>query len=89
MKQPQEGSFRAFDLRGKEEAISQIAQSEDALQLLQLLQQGGDVEQAAKAAAKGDPGELIGRMQKLMKTDEGASLVERISRQVKEHGLAK
>ena len=75
------------ELMKNREAISQLAQSSDAQQLMQLLQRGGGVQEAAQAAADGDPSELIRRMQQLMNTKEGAQLVERISRQAKESGL--
>ena len=43
--------------------LSKLAQSGDAQRLVQLLQQGGGVQDAAKAAAAGDPSELIRRIQ--------------------------
>lgn len=70
------------------DAISKLAQSNDAQRLMELLRQGGGVQNAAQAAAEGNPGELLKRMQQLMSTQEGAQLVERISRQAKESGLA-
>lgn len=78
----------ASELVKNREAISKLAQSNDAQRLMQLLKQGGGVQDAAQAAAAGDPSELMKRMQQLMSTEEGARLVERISRQAKESGLA-
>lgn len=57
-------------------AISKLAQSGDAQRLMELLRQGGGVEQAAQAAAAGDPAALMAMMDRLMHTPEGAALVE-------------
>lgn len=76
------------ELGKNREAITKLAQSDDAQRLMALLRQGGGVQEAAKAAAAGDPGELMKRMQQLMNTPEGAQLVERISQQAKKSGLA-
>ena len=78
----------ASELVKNREAISKLAQSSDAQRLMQLLKQGGGVQDAAQAAAAGNPSELMKRMQQLMSTQEGAQLVERISQQAKESGLA-
>ena len=68
-------------------AISQLAQSGDAQRLMELLRQGGGVEQAAQAAAAGDPAALMAMMDRLMHTPEGAALVDRIGTQAKQAGL--
>lgn len=68
-------------------AISKLAQSGDAQRLMELLRQGGGVEQAAQAAAAGDPAALMAMMDRLMHTREGAELVERIGAQAKRAGL--
>ncbi len=78
---------RAADLVKNPGELSRLVRSGDAQRLVQLLQQGGGVQEAAKAAAAGNPAELIARMQQLMNTQEGAQLVERISRQARESGL--
>lgn len=70
------------------DAISKLAQSNDAQRLMELLRQEGGVQDAAQAAAEGNPSELIKRVQKLMNSKEGAQLVERISQQAKKSGLA-
>ena len=69
------------------EAFSKLAQSADAQNLMRLLQQSGGVQDAAQAAAAGDPSALLKKMQQLMSTKEGAQLVERISQQAKAQGL--
>ena len=68
-------------------AISKLAQSGDAQRLMELLRQGGGVEQAAQAAAAGDPAALMAMMHRLMHTPEGAALVDRIGTQAKQAGL--
>ena len=68
-------------------AISKLAQSGDAQRLMALLRQGGGVEQAAQAAAAGDPSALMAMMDRLMHTPEGAELVDRIEAQAKRAGL--
>ena len=77
----------AGELIKNRQAISKLAQSEDAQRLVQMLRQGGGVQDAAQAAAAGDPAQLLGMMRQLMNTQEGAQLVDRISRQAKESGL--
>ena len=69
------------------EAIQRLASSGDAQRLMQLLRQEGAVDQAANKAAKGDARELMERMQSLMRSGEGARLVERLTRQAKASGL--
>lgn len=68
-------------------AISKLAQSGDAQRLMELLRQGGGVEQAAQAAAAGDLAALMAMMDRLMHTPEGAALVDRIGTQAKQAGL--
>ena len=54
-------------------AISKLAQSGDAQRLMELLRQGGGVEQAAQAAAAGDPAALMAMMDRLMHTRGGGA----------------
>ena len=72
----------------EQQAIQRLASSGDAQKLMAMLRQTGQVEQAAQAAAKGQTGELMDLMKRLMATQEGAQVVERISRQAKEQGLS-
>ena len=70
------------------DAIAQLARSDDARKLMELLKrQNGQVQQAAQAAASGDPSQLMGIMDQLMHSKEGAELVERIDSQAKRAGL--
>ena len=68
-------------------AISKLAQPGDAQRLMERLRLGGGVEQAAQAAAAGDPAALMAMMDRLMHTPEGAALVDRIGTQAKQAGL--
>lgn len=70
------------------QAITHLAQSGDAQKLVSMLKQTGGVQQAAQAAAQGDTSQLMGMMNQLMNTREGAALVERLRRQAEESGLS-
>ncbi len=74
-------------LLGNSNAVKQLLQSEDTKRMMQLLQGQGGVQNAAQAAAKGDSAQLMGMMQQLMSSPEGAQLVERITKQAQEKGL--
>lgn len=76
-----------MNLGHKKEAIAQMAQSEDAQRLMELLGQNGSVQEAATAAAGGNVSQLMGMVQRLMKSPEGAELVNRISAEAKKTGL--
>ena len=70
------------------DAIAQLARSDDARKLMELLKrQNGQVQQAAQAAAAGDPSQLMGIMDQLMHSKEGAELVDRIEAQARRAGL--
>ena len=70
------------------EAMNQLAQSSDARKLMELLKkQSSGVEQAAQAAAAGDPSQLMSIMDQLMRSKEGAELVNRIDSQARRAGL--
>ena len=68
-------------------AVQQLLQSQDTKKLMDLLNQQGGAQGAAQAAAAGDPKQLMEMMQRLMSTQEGASLVERIKKQAEQSGL--
>ena len=78
----------AAELAKNRQAVARLAQSSDAKQLMALLQQQGqEVRQAAQTAAAGEPGQLMAVMERLMRTREGAELVERIENQARQAGL--
>ena len=64
-----------------------MPKSVEAKQLVTMLQQNGSVENAAQAAAKGKPQELMSMLQGLLNTQEGAQLVQRIEQQARQSGL--
>ena len=68
-------------------AVKQLLQSEDTKRMMDLLGKQDAVKAAAKAAAAGDPTQLMGMMQQLISTREGAQLIERITKQAHESGL--
>lgn len=68
-------------------AVQQLLGSSDTKRMMDLLGSQGGVQSAAKAAAAGDPSQLMGMMQQLMSTKEGMQLVERITKQAQESGL--
>ena len=69
-------------------AMERLAQSSDAKKLMELLKkQGRGVQQAAQLAAAGDPSQLMSVMNQLMRSKEGAELVDRIGTQAKRAGL--
>lgn len=68
-------------------AVRDLLQSQDTKRMMELLGSQDNVKGAAKAAAAGDPAQLMGMMQQLMSTKEGAQLVERITQQAKQSGL--
>ena len=70
-------------------AASQLVKnhSGEAKPPVSMLQQNGSVENAAQAAAKGKPQELMSMLQGLLNTQEGAKLVQRIEQQARQSGL--
>ena len=79
--------FSATELAKNREAISKLAASTEARQLIRLLEQKGGVHQAARAAAGGDIGALSAMVESLMRTDEGARLAQSIGERAKQAGL--
>ena len=76
-----------FNMKNGKDVISKMAKSGDAQRLMELLNQDGNVQDAAKSAAKGDTSQLMGMVQRLMQSDEGAKLVDQISQEAKKSGL--
>ena len=83
----QEKSGSPLKFKGDRAALAQLAGSGEAKRLMELLNSQGGVQQAAKAAAGGDTKALLGMVDRLMKTQEGAALVEQIGARAKEAGL--
>ena len=78
---------QAAELVKNKGAVQQLLRSEDTKRMMELLNRQGTIQGAAKAAAAGNPAELMGMMERLMSTEEGTQLVERIARQAKQSGL--
>ncbi len=82
------GTLGPAELMKNQKALAGLASSGDAKRLVELLErQGGQVRQAAQAAASGSPQQLMEMMNRLMNSKEGAELVERIEDQAKKAGL--
>lgn len=76
------------DLLKNRAAIAKLAASRDAKQLMEMLQGMGGVQQAAQAAAGGDTGALMAMVEGLMHSEQGARIVQNISRQAQQAGLS-
>ena len=68
-------------------AVRKLLTSEDTKRMMQLLNQQGGVQEAARSAAGGDPTRIMEMMKTLMSSQEGAQLVERIKGQAEQSGL--
>ena len=77
-------SPQATALLKNKDAVQQVAQSQDAQALLQLLdaKSGHGLQEVAERAERGDPKALFSLMQQVMKSPEGAKLVERINKTI-------
>lgn len=64
-----------------------LAKSGEVQQLMAMLEQNGSVQDAAKSASKGDTSALLGMVQQLMHSQEGADLIEDIQKKAKEAGI--
>lgn len=80
------GAF-GFNIKNGKDTITRLAKSGETQRLMELLSQGGNVQDAAKMAAKGDTTQLMGMVQRLMQSDEGAKLVNQISSDAKKGGV--
>lgn len=77
----------AGELLKNRAAIAKLAASEDAKALMGLLQNMGGVQQAAQEAAVGDAGALMAMVESLMKSEQGARIVQSINEQARQAGL--
>ena len=67
-------------LQQNQDALLQMMHSSDGQRLIAMMQQQSGLQQAAGAAARGDASQLTQMVQQLMRTQEGAELVDRINR---------
>lgn len=70
----------ADQLKRNPKALQALMRSGDGQSLMRKLSQEGGLQEAARAAAQGSPGQLAEMVQRLMRDPEGAALVERINR---------
>ncbi len=77
-------SPEAASLLKNKEAVAGLMNSPDTKKLMEMLNQsaGGGLKNAADAAMKGDASALMGLMQQVMGSKEGAAVVERIQKSV-------
>ncbi len=75
-------SPQATQLLKNKDQVLKMMNSPDARKLMQLLQQSGgaELQGAADAALKGNPSQLMGMVQQLMQSPEGAKTVENLNR---------
>ncbi len=75
-------SPQAAQLLKNKDQVMKMMNSPDARKLMELLQQNGGagLQGAADAALKGDPSKLMGMVQQLMHSPEGAKTVEKLNR---------
>ena len=70
---------KAASLLKNKDLLKNLVQSPDTQRLMQLLSQdGSDGLKRAASAAKGDAGALMGIVNQVMQSKEGAGLIERI-----------
>ena len=71
----------AQQLKQNPDMLRSLMQSRDGQTLMNLLtrgDQGAGLQQAAQAAAQGNPAEMVQMMNRVMQSPDGAALVERI-----------
>ena len=87
-KQPNLGAFanipEAAGLLKNKQAVTNLLASQDTKRLMSMLEQqsGGNLQQMAQAALKGDPSQLMELMNRVTSSQEGAQTVERITQKV-------
>lgn len=80
-----EGLLR--QLQEHHQAISALAGAPQTRELVELLSQLGNVEQAAAAAASGSPAALAGMLEGLMQSPRGEALTRQLQEQARQAGL--
>ena len=73
-------------LRGNPAMLQSLMRSRDGQALLQRLtqgDQGASLQRAAQSAARGNPAELMGLINQITQSPDGAELMERINKAVK------
>ncbi len=73
-------------LQANPAAVQALFRTKDGQDLLRMLTQGdrgAALQRAAQSAAQGDTADMARRVSRLMKSPEGAALVERVNRAVR------
>ena len=75
---------KAAGLLKNKDALKSLLSSPDTQRLMQMLNQnaGDGLKSAASAAAKGDTSQLMGIVQQVMQSKEGAQVIQRINQAV-------
>lgn len=68
-------------------SLQELAKSGEVQQLMAMLQKNGSVGDAAKSASSGNPKALLGMVQQLMSSQEGADLISDIQKKAKDAGI--
>ena len=76
---------KAAGLLKNKALLQTLLNAPDTQRLIQLLDQkaGGDLKQAAGAAAKGDTSTLSGLVRQVMNSEEGARLIQQLNQKIK------
>ena len=76
---------QAAKLIGDSSSLEQLKDAPETQKLFSMLSRstGGNLEQAAGKAAKGDTGQLMGAIQKLLSDPEGAQLIQKMKDRLK------
>ncbi len=76
---------QAAKLIGDSSRLEQLKDAPETQKLFSMLSRstGGNLEQAAGKAAKGDTGQLMGAIQKLLSDPEGAQLIQKMKDRLK------
>lgn len=69
-------------------ALQDLAQSGEAQKIMSLLQQNDSLEAAAQSAKQGDSKALLSMLQQMMRSEEGANLVETLQKKAKDAGIS-
>ncbi len=76
---------QAAKLMGDSSKLEQLKNAPETQQLFSMLSRstGGDLEQAAGKAAKGDTSQLVGAIRQLLADPEGAQLIQKMKDKLK------
>lgn len=67
--------------------LLKLSKTGEVQELMSLLQKNGSLEEAAKSATSGDSSQLLKMVQQVMRSQEGADLIDNIQQKAKEAGI--